>query len=237
MEILLHLIFARRPQIQKERCPAADRVERLQRQLPAQPLGDGHEMDDGIRRAAAGHRNRDSVLHRLCGHNFARADIPPHQLHNLLAGPLGEMPAAAVRRGNRRAARERHANGFGNRGHGARCAHHHAVPVTAADGVLRHRQLLVRDVSRFMLQRKAVAVGAGAQAASAKTAVQHRSARKHNGRNVHTGRSHQLGGHRFVTAAEQYHPVNGMAFHHFLRVHGHQVPQQHRRRLDVRLAN
>ena len=58
-------------------------------------------------------------------------------------------------------------------------------------------------------------------------ANQHRAGDQQNGGNIGTGRSHQLRGHGFITPANQHDRIHGLRADHLLRVHGHQIAQEH----------
>ena len=98
--------------------PGGHGVEVVQLQLDPRLVGDGQQVEYGVGRAPEGHGHGDGVLEGLLGHDLAGPDPEPEQLHHGLAGGEGGVVPTAVDSRSRRAARQRHAQGLGHRGHG-----------------------------------------------------------------------------------------------------------------------
>ena len=74
MEVL-HVALADRLQVDQHRRLVGDLVEALERDLDAEPAGDGGEVHDGVGRAADRHQHPDRVLDRLLRDDLARGDL------------------------------------------------------------------------------------------------------------------------------------------------------------------
>ena len=121
-------------------------------------------------------------------------------------------PAAlAIRRRDRGAAGQRHAQRLGQRVHRRRRAHRVAMP----DRWRRRRhhlhELVVADLALGEELAAFPDDGAGAGQAALPPAIQHRPAGQHDGRDVHRRRAHQAGGRGLVAAGGQHHAVDRIA--------------------------
>ena len=87
---------AERLHVGQERGAVADPVEVLEVQVDLRLVGDRHQVQDGVGRAAERHDHGDRVLERLLGHDLPRGDALAQQVHDGLAGGDGERVAAAV---------------------------------------------------------------------------------------------------------------------------------------------
>jgi hypothetical protein len=237
VEEILHQIFARRSQVDEERRGLRQVVEALERQLDAGAAGDRDEVDDRVGRSADGHVGPDRVVEGLgrenlrglgpAGHGHLDRAPPGHLRH-------GEPPR--VGRRDRRVARQRHPQRLGDRRHGRRSAHDHAVAARARHARFGLAELLVRQSPRAPLGPEAPRVGAGSELLVAPLAAEHGTARDHHGRHVGGRRAHQHGRRGLVAPREQHHGVQGIRANAFLDVHRHQVAEEHRRRFHEHFA-
>ena len=179
------------------------------------------------------HANR--VLERLPRQDVGRPEILRHELDDPtprslarapclrestagMAAPLGSViPSASA------IARHR------------RCrAHDHAVPGRARQAVLDLTHS-AREPARSKLLPVAPAVAPRADLLRA-NAREHRAAGHHDGRDIRARRPHEHRRIGLVTTREEHDAVEGQAPDELLDVHGHEVPEEHRRRLHKRLA-
>ena len=134
-----------------------------------------------------------------------------------------------------RRAGQRHAQGFGNGGHGAGRAHRHTGAGTACNAT--------DDAVPFRFVQEACApvvpvlesIGAGAQGHATRVASQHRAGRQEYGRQVRAGSAQQHGGAGLVAAAHQHHGIDRIATDHLLHFHRHHVAVEQRRGLHDRV--
>jgi hypothetical protein len=84
--------------------------------------------------------------------------------------------------------------------------------------------------------KSACDVGARADVATAVLAVQHRSAREHDGRQVDARRAHHAGRRRLVAADQQHDAIDRVAANRLLDVHAGEVAEQHGRGAQLRFA-
>ena len=113
-EIILAEIFAGRLHVDQQRHVVADLFPVLDGERDADVARDGIEMDRRIGRAADRRAGDDRVLERGAGQNVGRFEILAHDLHGAHAGLIGDLAALAVRRRDRGAAGQRHAERFGH---------------------------------------------------------------------------------------------------------------------------
>ncbi|OIQ68662.1 hypothetical protein GALL_497440 [mine drainage metagenome] len=168
-------------------------------------------MDRRIGRAADRRIDDDAVLKSLSRQDVGRFQVLPDHPDDALAGLVGNLAALAVRRGDRGAARQRHAQGLGQRIHGGGGSH----GIAMADRGRRRRhdihELLVVDLACGELLARFPDHGSGTGTLTIVPAVQHRSAGQHDGRQIDGCRRHQAGGSGLVAACGQDHTVEGVA--------------------------
>ena len=75
---------------------AAIRLKSSRCELDARLVGDGEQVEDGVRRAAERRRQRDRVLERRLGHDHPRRDPELEHPHDGLAGGRGVGVTAGV---------------------------------------------------------------------------------------------------------------------------------------------
>src|SRR5207249_255414 len=78
---------------------AADPVEVVEGEVHPGLVGDGEQVEDGVGRAAHGHRHGDGVLERLLGHDLAGPESQLEEVEDGLPGGVGEAVPAGVRGG------------------------------------------------------------------------------------------------------------------------------------------
>jgi hypothetical protein len=151
-------------------------------------------------------------------------------------GLFGHGLAARIGRGDAGAPGQRHAQRFGQTGHGGRGAHHVAVAGAAVDAAFDLAQLFVIDAAGAVQVVELAPVGAGADFLIAPAPVQLRSASHHDGGQIGAGRAHDLRRRGFVAAAEEHHAIQRIGADGLLDVHRHQVAIQHGGGLHVDFA-
>ena len=127
------------------------------------------------------------------------------------AGLIGDLAALAIGRGDRGAARQRHAERLGQRIHGGGGAHGVAVADRRRRGGHDIHELLVVDLAGGQLLARLPDHGAGTGALALVPAVQHRPAGQHDRRHIDGRRRHQAGGRGLVAAGGQHHAVERIA--------------------------
>ncbi len=169
------------------------------------------DVDRRIGRAADRRAGDDRVLEGLAGQDVRRLEVLVHDLDGAAAGLVGDLGALPVGRRDRGAARQRHAERFGERIHGRGGAHGVAV----ADRRRRRRddvdELVVVDAAGGLLLARLPHDGARADALAVAPAVEHRAAGEHDRRNVHRRRRHQAGRGGLVAAGGEHDAVDRIA--------------------------
>ena len=133
---------------------------------------------------------------------------------------------------DRRGARQRQAERFGDRHHGRRRAHHHAGAERAGDAALDLVPFLVGDVAGALLGPVFPHVRAGAEIFALPIAAQHRAGRHVDRRDAHADGAHDQAGRGLVAAAHQHGAVDRMAAQQLLGLHRQHVAIEHGGRLD-----
>ena len=235
VEKILHQIFvAARPHIGDHRHLAAGLLEIVEPDVLPGAARLRDQMNDRVGRAAHRHRHRDRVLERLAGLDLLRRQIFPDHLDDAAAAFRSHADVAGIGRRNRGRARQRHADRFGDRGHGRGGAHGHAGAVAAGDAGLDVDPVLVGDLAGAPLVPVFPGIRARAQRLALPVAAQHRPGRQIDRGDVHAGGAEQQRRRGLVAAAHQHHAVDGMAAQQFLGVHRQQIAVEHGGRLQER---
>ena len=129
------------------RGPVGDLVCKLHVQIDAALVGDGRQMEHGVRRAPKGHVDGEGVLEGLLGHDVSRADVVLEAVHDLIACFFCKADSCAVDRGDRAVAAKAHADRFGQAVHGVCGVHAGAGAAGRADVLLEVCKVLCRDLS------------------------------------------------------------------------------------------
>ena len=169
------------------------------------------DVDRRVGRAADRRVHHDAVLECLAGQDVGRLEILPDHVDDPLAGFVGDLAALAVGRGNRRAARQRHAERLGQRVHGRGGAHGVAMADRGCGGGHDLDEFVVVDLAGGKPFALLPDDGAGPGALTVEPAVQHRTAREHDGGHIDGRGRHQAGRRRLVAAGGQHHAVEGIA--------------------------
>ena len=125
--IFLAEIEAGRLHVHQQRDVVAVLLPVVDREFDADMPRQRVDMDRRVGRAADRRVDHDAVLERLAGQDVGRFQILPDHLDDPLSGLIGDLAALAIGRGDRRAARQRHAERFGQRVHRRGGAHGVAV--------------------------------------------------------------------------------------------------------------
>ena len=157
-------------------------------------------------------------------------------LDRAATGQVGETAATIVGCRDRRAVRERHAERLGHRCHRRGRPHRVAVAGAPDHRGLRRDEILHAHQAGAHLFAHPPHVGRGAERTPAMTPGQHRPAGQHDRGKIHGRCPHEHRRRRLVAPRQQHDTVEGVAAQRLLDVHGHEVSQEHRRRLDLGLA-
>ena len=111
--------------------------------------------------------------------------------------------------------------------HGAGRAHDHAGALGRSQTPADNLHLILVHGTGPVVPPEAAAVGAGSEHLALVVADEHRSRDQLDRRHVGTHRRHQLRRHGLVAAADQHHRIHRLGPDHLLRVHGHEVAQEH----------
>ena len=133
-----------------------DAVEVVQIEGDPGLVGDGQQVEDGVGRAAEGVGDRDGVLERSLRHDLTGRDAQPEQPDDGLAGAHRVVVAAAVDRGGRRRAGQRHAERLTDRGHGVGREHATAGALARTGLALDLAEVVLRDEPAHALPRSLV---------------------------------------------------------------------------------
>jgi hypothetical protein len=145
--IILAEIVAGRLHVDEERHVVADRFPVFDRKLDADVPRDGDEMDRRIGRAADRRAGDDRILEGGAGEDVRRLQILAHDLDGAQAGLVGDLAALAVRRRDRGAAGQRHAERLGHGVHGRGGAHGVAMADRRRGGCDDVDEFLVVDLA------------------------------------------------------------------------------------------
>ena len=153
-----------------------------------------------------------------------------HRGGDLAAGLRGAK-TLGMRRGDRRAHRQRQAQRFGDAGHGAGGAHHHAGADRRREPAVDGFDLVLVDFAGAVFAPQPPAIGAGAQHLALVMPDHHRPDRNDDRRQVGADRGHDLRRQGLVAAADHDDRVHRLGADHLLGVHRHQIAQIHRGRM------
>ena len=173
--------------------------------------GDGVDVDRGVGRAADGAVDHDRVLERLASQDVGRLQVLPHHVDDAPARLVGDLAALAVRRRDRGAAGQAHAERLGERVHRRGRAHGVAMADRRRGGGDDLHELLVVDLALGEVGARLPDDRPRARALAVMPAVVHRAARQHDRRNVDRRRGHDAGGRRLVAAGRQHDAVDEIA--------------------------
>ena len=140
-------IFSRRLHVHEQRHIAAVLHPVLRRDLDARVARHRDQMRLRVRRAADRGDRRDRVQERLARENRRRPQVFVRHLDDATAGRVRHLPALAIGRGNRGAARQRQAERFGDGVHRRSRAHRVAVAERRRGSAGGFEELLLRSIS------------------------------------------------------------------------------------------
>ena len=209
--VFLAEIEAGRLHVHQQRNVMAVRLPVVDREFDADVARQCVDMDRCVGRTADRGIHHDAVLERLAGQDVGGLEILPDHLDDALSGLIGDLAALAVGGGDRRTARQRHAERFRKRIHGRSRAHGVAMADRRRRGGHDIHELLIVDVTGREFLARLPDHGARARALALMPAVQHRATRQHDGRQIDGRRRHQAGRRRLVAAGGQHHAVQGIA--------------------------
>ncbi len=234
IEEILHEEFAGGTHIGEHRHLAREVVETLHVHRQAGTARHRHHVDDGVGRAAHGHVHADGVVEGGRREDLFRRQVLPHHVDDAAAGIRAHARVRGIGRHDRRRARQREAERFGNRHHGRRRAHHHAGAEGTRDAAFEFGPIVFADAAGALLVPVFPGVGPGPQFHAAPVPVELRAGRRIDERHAHADGAHDQAGRGLVAAAEQHGAVDRMAAQQLLGLHRQQVAVEHGRRLDER---
>ena len=180
-------------------------------ELDADVAGDGVDVDRGVGRAADGAVDHDRVLERLPSQDVGRLEVLPHHVDDAPARLVGDLAALAVRRRDRGASRQAHAERLGEGVHRRRRAHGVAMADRRRGGRDDLHELLVIDLALGEVRARLPHDRPRSRALAVMPAVIHRASRQHDRRDVDCRRGHDAGGRRLVAAGGQHDAVDEIA--------------------------
>ena len=184
MEVL-HVMFARRLQVDQHRHLAAELVEGFEIDAMLGAVGNRGQMDEAVGRAADRLQHHLRIPERRRGQEFARPR--PLRLRHRggdLAAGFRRAKTFGMRRGDCRTHRQRQAQRFGDAGHGGGRAHHHAGADRWRQPAVDGFDLDVVDFTGAVFAPQPPAIGAGAQHLALVMPDHHRPDRDDDGRQV-----------------------------------------------------
>ena len=228
---MLHVVVAGGLEIDQHRHLAADRVEFLEIDREAGAARDRGQMDQPVGGAADCLQNGQRIAEGGLGQEFARLRPALSQPNRLAPARLGGANAVGMGGGDRARARQRDAERLDEAAHRRGCAHHHAGALRRREPAAQHLDLGLVDLAGAMLAPEPAAIGAGAEDLALVVADKHRPGDQLDRWHIGADRTHELGWHRLVAAADQHDGVAGLRPDHLLGVDRHQVAQEHRGRV------
>ena len=150
---------------------------------------------------------------------------------------VSHLASLAIRSGNRRAARQRQAQCFGDGVHRGRGAHAVAVTGRGRRGRGRIEKLLLGDLSRAQAATAAPDHRAGADQLVLEITIEHRAAGEHDRGNVHRRSGHDRGRRRLVTAGREHDRVDGIAVQNLDQAEISEIAIERRGRATAVLEN
>ncbi len=111
------------------------------------------------------------------------------------------------------------------------------VPTEGAEAAADQLDLGFVDRAGAVLPPEPAAIGAGAQHFTLVMADHHRPGRHHDGGQIRAGGGHDLSRQGLVAAADHHHRIHRLGTDHLLRIHRHQVAQEHRGGVSETLAD
>ena len=182
----------------------------------------------GVGGAAGGRHHRRRVLHRLAGHDVARAEVLLDQVHDAFAGLDGELVAGFVHRRRACGMREREPDRLGDAGHGVGGE----LTAAGAAGGAGHRldlgQVLLGDLALVELPVILVDIH-DRDVLAAEAPRQDGAAIEEDPRHVEPHQRHHHAGQRLVAAGDADQRVVGVAAHGELDRIGDHVTRDQRR--------
>ena len=201
--------MTRRRKVAEIRGARGNLVRNVHIQLHLRLVRNRREVEHGIGRAAERHIHGQRIHKCLLGHDVARADIIPVELHNLVAGVLREADALRVDRRNRSVAAKPHAEHLGETVQRVRGIHTGAAAAGRADLLLELGDIfyghLAGRVSADRLKH------AGERALLALHATRKHGAAAHkDGRDVDARRRHEETRHVLIAVRDADHRIKLM---------------------------
>ena len=220
-----HVELAARLHVGDVRDVRPDAVEVGERKVDAGLVGDGEQMEHGVRRATERKGDHDGVLEGFFGQDVASPNVLLEQVHDGLARRNRIVIAAAV--DGRRACtpRQRKPQRLADAGHGVRREHAGAAPLGGTRVVLDEREFFVGELADGMgadrfedtrdVERLAVRPATGKD----------RAAIEEDRWEIEPRRGHHHARQALVAAGESYQSVEALRVHDRLDRVGNDLPR------------
>ena len=233
---ILHVVLAGGLEIDQHRGLAAQPVEAVEVEIEAAAPGNGREMDHGVGRAADREQHPKRIGEGGGREDAIRCEPVCRERHGARAGLTRNPLPVGEHRRDRGAARQHHAERFRRAGHGAGRPHHHAGAGRGHEPAADLGDLVLVDAAAPVSTPVAPAIGAGAEPLAPVAPGQHRPRDQLDRGHACACRRHELGRHGLVAAADQHHRIERMGADHLLRVHRHEISEEHGCRVHEGLA-
>ncbi|WP_166654839.1 hypothetical protein [Mycobacterium sp. BK086] len=214
---VLHHVATERLDVSQVRHLLPDPGEVRQRELDSCLGGDRQQMQHRVGGPAERHHHGDGVLERLLGEDVAGGDAAAQHLDNGLTGLARVLVAAAVDGDRGCAARQRHSQCLGRRGHRVGGVHATAGALAGTDRAFDDVDVLARHQSARTRSDSLEGVDDRdfllATVGELRDARHDRAVVEEDARQVQAGRGHQHAGDRLVAAGQQHRSVQALRLH------------------------
>ena len=228
---VLHVVLARRFQVDQNRHFAAELVEGIEIDFVRCAVGDRGQMNKTVGRAADRLHHDLGIPERRRRQDLARLrSLGFRHRRRHFSACFGGTKALGMRRRDRRAHRQRQAKRLGHASHRARRPHHHAGADRWREPPVDRLDLTIVDLAGAVLRPQPPAIGAGPQHLALVMPDNHRPDGNDNGRQIGADRGHDLRRQGLVASADHDDGVHRLGADHLLGIHRHQVAQIHRGR-------
>ena len=224
---VFHITVAYWFQIDQYRGFIRNLVQTRVRNSNAQPPGHRGQMHDRIRRATDGHQNPKGVFDRFLRNDLAGQARISDQIDCCFTAELSRDQPIRMHCWDCRTSRQRHTERLCNAGHCAGRTHDRTSAGSCRQTPFNNVDFFALDLARAVFAPKLAAICAGTQPLTPVATCHHRACNQLHSWDVGRCGTHQLSGHRFVTATDEHNSIHRLRAHHFLGVHGHQVTIDH----------
>ncbi len=215
MVIIFTEIFTRWLKVDQQRNFLAIFLPVIDSQLHANVTRQRIQMDRRIGRTTNCRIHANCIDEGFLGHDVCWLQIFIDHLNNTTTSQIRDFLTITIRRWNCRRARQLHTERFGKRIHRRCRAHRVAI---AGRGCRRSNQLDKARIVDLALGQQLTRLpddGARTRAFATEPAIEHRTNRERNRRNIDGSSSHQAGRRGLVTTNRQHNAIERIAIKHF----------------------